>query len=319
MKKNKFSLILLTLFAAFALVGCSANSDATTDQDNQDTEVTEFKLGFIPTEKAEDLTPKAGKLAEFLESKMGVEVSIVVPTDYEALIEGIRFNNLDAAFMDSAPAWLAVQKADAEVILAELEDGEPYYYAELFALKDSNINTLQDVVGKRIAFTSMTGSSGFIFPIGEMINKGFIRPATPDFAGLEKALQESFSSYTVSGGYAQSLQLLLEGKVDVVGGAHDAPLEYLSPEDLAKVKTVVRLGKSPSHPVVASAKLDQNLKAKFIQAMLELNKPENIAILTELYGVDGIIEAETKSHLGDLGKRVEAVTGIQQKVLEKKS
>lgn len=314
---KKLLSILLATSMILLLTGCNAKnkSDIQDVQNNP----TEFRLGFIPTEKAETLTPKAEKLAEFLTSEMNIPVTVVVPTDYEALIEGIRFNNLDAAFMDSSPAWIATQKAEAEVILAEQESGEAFYYAELFALKDSNINSLEDVVGKRIAFTSMTGSSGFIFPIGEMINKGYVRPKTADFAGLEKALQETFESYTVSGGYEQSLRLLLENKVDVVGGAHDGPQEYLSEEEQARIKTVVRLGKSPSHPVVANKNLNPELKQKFIDAMLKLNQPENVNILVELYGVDGIIQTDTVSHLGDLGERVKAVTGIHEQVLEKKA
>lgn len=299
------------LISLLLITGCSS-------QESQ-SDLKTFKLGFIPTEKAETLTPKAEAMAEFLETQMGIPVEVVIPTHYESLIEGLRFNNLDAAFMDSSPAWIAVQKANAEVVLAEVEEGNTYYFAELFALVDSNINSLEDMPKKRIAFTSMTGSSGFIFPIGEMIKKGYLRPKTNDFAGLEKALQETFESYTVSGGYEQSLRLLLEGKVDVVGGAHDAPQQYLSTDDQAKIKTVVRLGKSPSHPVVVRKDLDPKYKQLFISSMLLLNNPENVQILKDLYGVDELRPATTENHLADLGERVQAVTGIQEQILDKKN
>jgi phosphonate transport system substrate-binding protein len=302
---------LIIALTALVLAGCSTNSEV-------DSTAESFKLGFIPTEQASTLTPKAEALADFLSQEMNLTVEVFVPDSYEALIEGLRFDNLDAAFMDSSPAWIANQKAGAEVVLAELENGEPYYYADIYALEDSQINSLADIPGKRIAFTSMTGSSGFIFPIGEMINKGYIRPKNSDFASLELALQDTFESYTVSGGYNQSIQLLLENKVDVIGSSHKS-IEALSPEEQAKIKLVQRIGKSPSHPVVVNKNLNEQLKNKFIASMLKLNEPENIAILENIYGVSGLVETDTKTHLEDLGKRVQAVTGITESILNKKN
>ncbi len=39
-------------------------------------------IGFIPVGKANELTPKAHELEIFLENELGVNVEIVVPTDY---------------------------------------------------------------------------------------------------------------------------------------------------------------------------------------------------------------------------------------------
>ena len=51
--------------------------------------ITELTIGFIPSEKADELTPKAESLARFLESEFNgkVDVKIVVQTNYEIIIE----------------------------------------------------------------------------------------------------------------------------------------------------------------------------------------------------------------------------------------
>jgi len=304
-KKNILFLIITTLLAIF-LLGC-------TQPAKDDT----FKIGFIPSERASELTPKAEKLGEFLEQQMGMEVEVIVPSSYEPLIEGLRFGHLDAAYMDSGPAWLAYQKADAEVVLAELKNGNPFYYGEVFVRKTSDIKDLEDVKGKRIAFTSWTGSSGFILPIGTMVNRGIVELEGDDFVSLEKSLQNTFESYTVAGGYKQALDLLVQGKVDVAGGAYDAPERFLDPEDAAKIKTLERLGKVPSHPIVVGSHLSSVVKQKFVNAMLQLNLPENIQILKDLYGVDGLVATNTQEHLGDFGPAFEALTGIHDKVFNK--
>lgn len=304
--KNIPILIITSLIAIF-LFGCT--------QPVQKYET--FKIGFIPAERASELTPKAEKLGNFLEQKMGMEVEVVVPTSYEPLIEGLRFGHLDAAYMDSGPAWLAHKKTNVEVVLAELKKGDPFYYGEVFVRKTSDIKNLEDIKGKRIAFTSWTGSSGFILPIGTMVNRGIIELKGDDFVGLEKSLQNTFESYTVAGGYKQALGLLVQGKVDIAGGAHDAPERFLDPKDANKLKTLERLGKVPSHPVVVGSHVSGEVKQKFVNAMLQLNLPENIHILKDLYGVDGLVATKTQEHLGDFGPAFEALTGIHDKVFNK--
>jgi len=96
------------------------------------TNVEELTIGFIPTEKAEELTPNAEKLEKYLENKLGTDVNIVVPTNYESIIEGLRFGHIDAAFMDTGPGWIANQRSGAEVVLSEVVQGKVNQITILF-------------------------------------------------------------------------------------------------------------------------------------------------------------------------------------------
>ena len=77
-------------------------------------DVDTITIGFIPVEKADELSSKAQTLETFLENELGVDVEIVVPTNYETIIEGMRFGHIDAAFMDTGPAWITHQRTGAE-------------------------------------------------------------------------------------------------------------------------------------------------------------------------------------------------------------
>jgi len=46
-------------------------------------DVDTLTIGFIPVEKADELTPKAQALELFLENKLGIDVEIVVPSGYD--------------------------------------------------------------------------------------------------------------------------------------------------------------------------------------------------------------------------------------------
>ncbi|MBT8173585.1 MAG: PhnD/SsuA/transferrin family substrate-binding protein, partial [Nitrosopumilus sp.] len=159
-------------------------------------------IGFIPVEKADELTPKAQALETFLESELGIDVEIVVPTNYETIIEGMRFGHIDAAFMDTGPAWITHQRTGAEAVMAELVAGKVNYQATVWTLAENDsINSLEDTVGKKVAFTSITGSSGFVRPMGTLVTGEHITIEGDDIVALESALAKNFESYTFAGGY----------------------------------------------------------------------------------------------------------------------
>ncbi len=77
-------------------------------------------------------------------------LKVVVPTSYEIIIEGMRFGHIDAAFMDTGPAWITHQRTGAEAVLAELVNGKVNYQATVWTLADNDsINSLEDTVGKK--------------------------------------------------------------------------------------------------------------------------------------------------------------------------
>ena len=143
-------------------------------------------IGFIPVEKADELTPKAEALEKFLEEKLvGVDIEIVIPTNYEIIIE--------------------------------------------------------DTLGKRVAFTSITGSSGFVKPMGTLVTSGYVNIQGDDIVALESALVDSFEAYTFAGGYKAALELLLNDNVDVAFGSDIAPQKYLDQADQAKRHDTTKL------------------------------------------------------------------------------
>ncbi|MGH9877640.1 MAG: phosphate/phosphite/phosphonate ABC transporter substrate-binding protein [Nitrososphaerales archaeon] len=271
-------------------------------------------VGFIPVEKAEELTPKAQQLEKYLESKLNVDVEVVVPTSYEPLIEGMRFGHVQAAFMDTGAAWLAHEKSGAEIVLAEVVKGRVYYQATAFVRADSDIQTMEDIKGKRVAFTSWTGSSGFIRPASMMQERGIMTVNGNDLVAVEQALQDTFTQHTFAGGYAAALKLLVEGKVDVAFGADDSPERFLTPDEQSQIRVLEKYGKVPSHVFIVSKDLHPVFKIKMIRALVQLNYGDNNKILQQLYGADALLPTDTQMHMGDFGRAVNSIAGIETKI-----
>ena len=281
--------------------------------------VSELTIGFIPVEKADELTPKAESLEKFLEEKMsGVDFKIVVPNNYETIIEGMKFGHIDAAFMDTGPAWIAHNRAGAEAVLAEVVKGKVNYQATVWTKSDNDsINSLEDTLGKKVAFTSITGSSGFVRPMGTLVTQGHINVEGDDIIALQAALADSFENYTFAGGYKAALQLLLNDHVDVAFGSDIAPKKYLDPVDQGKLKAVDTIGPVPSHVFMVSSEMSDGTKAALVSALVELNYAENNQILRNLYGAEALLPTSTEMHIGDFGKFIDALVGLDQKILDK--
>ena len=281
-------------------------------------DVDTITLGFIPVEKADELTPKAQVLEQFLENELGVDVEIVVPSDYETIIEGMRFGHIDAAFMDTGPAWIAHQRTGAEAVLAELVKGKVNYQATVWALTENDsINSIEDTVGKKVAFTSITGSSGFVRPMGTLVTEGHVTIEGDDIVALKSALDKNFESHTFSGGYKAALQLLLNGNVDVAFGSDIAPQKYLELEDQAKLRPVTTIGPVPSHVFMVNADMSESTKNALVDALIELNYDENNSILADLYGAEALVPTTTTMHIGEFGTFIDALTGLDQEILDK--
>jgi len=297
--------------------GQTNSSSSSTPQGEQTME--RLAIGFIPTERAEELTPKAQAFEEYLENKFNgtVDVEVSVPTSYEPLIEGLRFGQVDAAFLDTGPAWIAHNRTGAEAVLAEVVDGKIYYNATVFARDDDNSTaSLDDSIGKRVAFTSMTGSSGFILPIGTLIERGLVDVQGNDFVAVEQALNEAFESHIAAGGYKEALTLLLNDNVDVAFGADDSPQRFLTPQEQGQIRIVEEIGKVPSHVFIVSQDMSNTTKNQLVNYMLELNLPENNAILKDLYGAEALLPTSTQGHIGEFGNKIAAIAGIDSLLLE---
>ena len=284
----------------------------------QTPDVDKITIGFIPVEKADELTAKAEDLEKFLENKLEVDIELVIPTNYETIIEGMRFGHIDAAFMDTGPAWITHERTGAEAVLAELVAGKVNYQATVWTKADNtSIQSIEDTLGKKVAFTSITGSSGFVRPMGTLVTDGHVNIEGEDIIALEAALSKNFESYTFAGGYKAALQLLLNEKVDAAFGSDIAPQKYLELEDQQKLRPVTTIGPVPSHVFMVSADMSESTKDALVDALIELNYDENNEILKNLYGADALVPTTTSMHIGEFGTFINALTGLDQLILDK--
>ncbi|OGX08129.1 MAG: hypothetical protein A2Z88_02095 [Omnitrophica WOR_2 bacterium GWA2_47_8] len=265
-------------------------------------------IAVQPTSTPEQLTNQAQELKDFLKSELGMDVEIFFPTTYAGVVEALRFGHADIAFMGPWPALMAVEQAQASVILAEIREviignekkEEPYYFSYWVVSKDSPFNSLQELKGKKAAFSSLLSTSGYVAPLARLLELGLVSEKDGKVDP-----KEFFGEVLFAGGYAQAWEALKAGQVDATVIAGDVA-EKLYNEVLENTRVIEQQGPLPSHTVVASANLDPALREKVVMTFLKLNDPDKRGLMRKfISGIFVRFEPATEEHLQSLRRMLE--------------
>ena len=169
-------------------------------------EITEFRLGILGGENAQDRLASNQCYAEKIASALGVEVKIFTPADYNGVMQGLLGGTIDAAWMGAssyAGTFIADPEAVEPVLVKQNEDGSIGYYSIGFARADSGITSLEDLQGKEFGFGDPNSTSGYLIPSIEIAEAGYsMQPG------------DYFSDVVFTGGHEQTIVAVNNGDVD---------------------------------------------------------------------------------------------------------
>jgi phosphonate transport system substrate-binding protein len=256
---------------------------------------TPLVLGLVPSLEADKLVTRLEPLGEYLEAELGVPVRTFVPQDYTGLIEAMGSGRADIAMLPPFAAMLAQRRYGIEPLLISVRDGESAYRAQWMTTDAAVCDTppapgpngllrcegsLAKVEGRRVAFTSPTSTSGYLFPALQLIEIG-IDPET----GVKPVFV---------GGHDAAVIAVLNGDVDF-GVAYDDARTYILDEYPEVGERVIPFAFSPWIPndgVQVRADLEPERKAAIARALLALAAseaalPREERTLYRLYEIDG--------------------------------
>ncbi|GGG00236.1 phosphonate ABC transporter substrate-binding protein [Paenibacillus aceti] len=327
---KKFAMLVLPLFLSIAVLGgCGQNSasinntdgkaaanssqtnkpDASADNTKKDTGYvpTTLTVQFVPSQNADTLEAKAKPLEKLLSDKVGVPVKVSVSTDYNTIIEAMASKKVDVGFLPPTAYVLAKEKGAAEVILqaqrfgVEDETGAPttelvdFYKSMIIVKKDSSIQSLADLKGKKIAYQNVTSSAGFVWPAGKLME-----------AGLDPL--KDVEAITVKG-HDQGVLAVLNGDVDAAAIFQDArntvKKDYPSVFEDTRVLTYTE--NIPNDTISVRSDMSPEWVEKLQNAFIEIGKDEEgHKIISEIYTHEGYVKSDD-SHFDivrDYGEKV---------------
>ena len=240
----------------------------------------EFRIGILGGENEADRLRNFQCMEGHLKDTLGVEkVSFFPAADYDGVVQGLLGGTLDYAELGaSAYAKVYLAKADAvEPILTTVQtDGSTGYYSIMVARKDSGITKIEDLKGKKLGFADPDSTSGYLVPLVTL----------PEAIG--GPVKEFFGETGFGGGHENLVLEVVKGTFDAgttwgsgVGefkdGYTSGNLRKMVDKGILDMNDLVELWKSPlipNGPIVVRSSMNDDMKTKFKQFMMDLPKTD---------------------------------------------
>jgi phosphonate transport system substrate-binding protein len=240
--------------------------------------ITEFRIGILGGENAQDRMNSNECLRAYTEELLGVPTKIFAPADYNGVMQGLLGGTIDLAWLGaSAYAGVFVENPEAvDVVLVKTNlDGSFSYHSIGFARKDSGITSLADMKGKKFGFGDPNSTSGYLVPSVEI----------PAVTGASMENGAYFGEVVFTGGHEQTIVAVANGDVDAgvtwadglgawEDGYNSGALRKAVDAGLVDMNDIVEIWKSapiPEGPIVLRRTLPEDVKAKMVEMISGLH------------------------------------------------
>jgi len=317
-------LVALGCISLVGLTACSDSNQQTTSQSNQSVTKTadkeppkdsqpkptvatqapikEITIAFATRRDTKDLQSKVDQVSSILSKEIGLPVKGVIG-DETASVEALRANRANVAFVSGRAALKAEDLSGAKMYLAEVREdysGGKTYKSVFVVPEDSPLKTLPDpqknleqLRGKRMAFTSRSSGSGFIFPVSELVGLKFVDG--PD------RLEQFFSKVTYGDGYSSALQAVLRDQADVaVVSEYTLLPPWVTTEEGKKLRVLHAVANVPAHGISIDDSVPTDVREKLITAFLKLNEPANNGLFRSMYNSTQLVKVDHDTHLAPM-------------------
>jgi phosphonate transport system substrate-binding protein len=217
--------------------------------------------------------PAYEEIVDYIGRKLNKPTKMLFTKDYASMNEMVKSHKVIAAFICSGPYVTGHDEWGMELIAAPSLYGSTSYYSYIIVNSSGQLKKLEELEGRRFAFTDPQSNTGKLVPTYEL-----------DL--MHKTPETFFSDFIYTGSHDKSIEAVAEGLVD--GAAVDNLIwEYMNKTDpvyTSKTKIIAKLGPFCIPPFVTYPGLDPVIKKKLTSVLLEMHDdPEGKIILNKLF------------------------------------
>lgn len=237
----------------------------------------EILIGLIPEENIFRQTDRHRPLASYLSKKTGINVRLTILSRYGDIIDSFKSRKLDGAFFGVFTGVLAMEKLGVEPVVRPVNlDGSSTSQAYIFVRKDSGINQVKDMRGKRMAFVDRATATGYLYFLALLKENGIYD------------IDRFFREYYFTGSHDAAVHAVMDNRADV-GIAKGKIFNKLSEKDPLIRNELMVLYRSPEFPdttLCLKKELPESTKKKIREILLNMDKDkEGLEVLKKLGAV----------------------------------
>lgn len=221
----------------------------------------------------------------YVSERLGRPVKPVQRETYQEINNMVRDGQVDVAFVCSGAYVEGHDRFGMELLVAPVANGKTVYYSYIIVPSDSDITDLEDLRGKRFAFTDPMSNSGRLAP-------------THMLAEMNETPSSFFEMFIYTYNHDKSIEAVATKLVD--GAAVDSLIwEYLAetkPRLTSKTRVVKKSQPYGIPPVVVSTDLDLELKERLKDIFLHMHEDERGRKILENVKIDRFIVVEDSAY-----------------------
>lgn len=212
-----------------------------------------IKMGIVPLESPAQMYKKFLPLAEYLSKETGREVVFKLTPTFADAVRDIGTGATDICYMTPTTYIEAHESYGVELLAKAVRNGVPYSHTMVVAKADSQIDTLEDIKGKKFAFGDKMSTSSYLVPL-YMLTRAGVRLA-------------DLKEYRFLGHHDDVAKAVLLGEMDA-GGLRETTANQYKDRGLKFIKTSENI---PEFNVCARKGMDADLAGKVKAALLKLD------------------------------------------------
>ncbi len=292
----KSGLILFALMAAVLTGPTTASATLS---------LSKVVVALKPDKDPELMAQERKSLADYLSQKLGRPVEVIIPLTSAVIIEGFANGSIDLGYLSASDMLNARKINAANILLAGEINGKPSYTSYWVTLREKPYNKVEDLRGKPIAFASRTSTSGFVIPMWDLRQKGYLQTPNPEeFFGRNHV--------TYGTGYVSAIERVFSGQVEAAAVSYYVLDEdkHLTAEQRGRLKMMASQGPVPTHVIAARSTISAADRASIKAALESLNDPVHQELRDRLF-TSKLITVDAEQHLMGLKSAIEFLSGAR--------
>lgn len=221
-------------------------------------------FGLLPTESSTDAARRFRPLLDHLSTTLARPIETVAVADYAALVEALRFEKADLAYLGPNAYIEAQQRAGVHALVQEIsKEGEAGYHAVIVTRSTEPGTSIDDFRGKTFAFVEPNSASGYLVPLLHF------------HRDRKEAPERFFSRVQFAGSHQASILSVRAGHVDAAA-TNALDLRRAIEKGAVGAGDLREIWRSeliPGAPIVARKGLDPALRERVRTALSTMKDP----------------------------------------------
>ena len=153
-----------------------------------------IKVLFVPSVDANVIVTGGEIMAQALNEATGLNFEVSVPTSYAATIEEMCASPTDTiAFIPAFGYVLANDLCGVDVAFKAVRRGWGVYWTMFVVARDSDIQSLEDLEGKKWAYPDAGSTSGYLVPLVQLKEAGITPGETLEAGGHPEVIRAVYN------------------------------------------------------------------------------------------------------------------------------